>query len=63
MAINLEILMKIDDKNLPFSVGFFSPNFVALFMYLKSNSLLQILYDFPRGPSLSFNLLCTNVTT
>ena len=55
--------MKIDDKNLPFSVGFFSPNFVALFMYLKSNSLLQILYDFPRGPSLSFNLLCTNVTT
>ena len=28
--------MKIDDKNLPFSVGFFSPNFVALFTYLKT---------------------------
>ena len=31
---------KITDKNLPFSVGFSSPNFVAPFMYLKPNCLL-----------------------
>ena len=51
----------ISDKNLSFSVGFFSPNVASLFMFLKSNSLLQLLFDFPKSSFMSFNLLCTNV--
>ena len=52
---------KITDKNLPFSVGFFSPNIVALFVYLKSNSLLQLLCDFPKGSSVPLSLWILNL--
>ena len=48
---------------LPSSVEFLPPSFVALFIHLKSNSLLQLLCDFTKGCSAPFNLLCTYVYT
>ena len=39
----------------------FSLQVFTLLMDLKSNSLLRLLCDFPKGSSVPFNLLCTNV--
>ena len=41
----------------------FSLQIFTLFMDLKSNSLLRLQCDFPKGSSVLFNLLRTNVYT
>ena len=41
----------------------FSLQIFTLLMDLKSNSLLRLLCDFPKGSSVPFNLLCTNAYT
>ena len=63
------VLSKIITNNLEkllikiYRFQFFAPNLFALFMDLKSNPLLRLLCDFPKGSSVPFNLLRANVYT